>query len=53
MKLPQGYEIKDGKIVKSKRRLSVSERLRQKNSKRQRVVSKGAARNFNTIGKPK
>lgn len=36
-----GYVIKDGKVVKSKRKLDVSARLRQKTSKRVRVVKRG------------
>lgn len=32
---------KDGKISKSKRKLSVSERIRQKSSKRVRVAKRG------------
>lgn len=36
------WKVKDGKLVKgSGRKLSVSERLRQKGSKRVRVVKKG------------
>lgn len=42
-KRPQikGYKIKDGKIVKDVKRLDVSTRLKQKNSKRVRVVRRG------------
>lgn len=39
----RGYEIKDGKIVKRPRKLDVSARIRQKRSKKQRVVSKAKA----------
>ena len=38
MKLPSGYRLKDGKVVKTEGRKSVSERIRQKKSKRQKVV---------------
>lgn len=41
-KLGKGFRIgKDGKISKSPRKLAVSERIRQKNSKRVRVVRRG------------
>ena len=38
----KGVTLKDGKIIAGKRRMSVSERIRQKASKRVRVVKKGA-----------
>jgi len=34
----KGYKLKDGKLVKTETRKSVSERIRQKKSKRQKVV---------------
>jgi len=38
MKLPSGYKLKDGKITKTERRKSASDRIREKKSKRQKVV---------------
>ena len=35
-----GYRFKGGKLVKDQRRLSVSDRLRQRHSKRVRVIRK-------------
>lgn len=35
------WKVKDGKLVKGKRRESVSEKIRQKNSKRIKVVKRG------------
>ena len=40
-RIGKGFRIKDGKIVKTEPRVSVSERLRQKHSKRIRVVRRG------------
>jgi hypothetical protein len=39
-----GYRLKDGRLVRDERRLDVSARLRQRASKRVRVVRKGALR---------
>ena len=38
MKLPSGYKVKNGKVVKTERRKSVSQRIKEKKSKKQRVV---------------
>jgi len=38
----RGFRIKDGRVVRDQRRLSVSERLRQAGSKRVRVKRRGA-----------
>lgn len=35
------WRVKDGKLVKGKRRESLSEKIRQKSSKRVRVVKRG------------
>ena len=35
------WRVKGGKLVKGKRRESVSEKIRQKNSKRTKVVKRG------------
>lgn len=35
------WRVKDGKLVKAKARQSVSEKIRQKNSKRTKVVRRG------------
>lgn len=40
----KGFRIKDGKVVRSQRHLNVSERLRQKGSKRIRPARKGVLR---------
>lgn len=40
-KIGKDFKIKDGKVVKAKRKLAVSEHIRQKKSKRQRVARKG------------
>jgi hypothetical protein len=37
----KGYTMKDGKVVKKPSRQSVSQKIRQKKSKRQRVVKRG------------
>jgi hypothetical protein len=37
-KLPSGYKIKNGKVVKTEPRKSVSQRIAEKKSKKQRVV---------------
>lgn len=39
----KGFKIKDGRIVRNERRLSVSERLRQRGSKRVRPAKRGEA----------
>jgi hypothetical protein len=39
-----GFRVKGGKIVRDQRRLSVSERLRQKGSKRTKPARKGQVR---------
>lgn len=39
----KGYKLKDGKLVKDEKRLDVSARLRQRNSKKVRVARKGTA----------
>lgn len=43
-RLPGRWTVKDGKLVKGGRKLSVSERLRQKGSKRVRVVKRGTTK---------
>ncbi len=40
-RIGKSYRIKDGKVVKAQRKLAVSERLRQKSSKRVRVAKRG------------
>ena len=40
----KGFTVKGGKIVKGERHLSVSERLRQRGSKRVKVAKRGQAR---------
>jgi hypothetical protein len=40
----KGFRIKDGNVVKDERRLSVSERLRRKGSKRIKPARKGQLR---------
>lgn len=40
-KLDKRFRVKDGKVVKAAVRVSVSERLRRKHSKRVRVVRRG------------
>jgi hypothetical protein len=37
----RGFRIKDGRVIRDERRLSVSERLRQRGSKRIRPARKG------------
>ena len=37
----KGFTVKDGKVVRNQKRLDVSARLRQRNSKKVRVVSRG------------
>lgn len=37
----KGYKLKDGKLVKDEKRLDVSARLRQRNSKKVRVTRRG------------
>jgi len=39
-----GYRIKNGKVIKSDQHMSVSERLRQKGSKRVKPARRGQAR---------
>lgn len=39
----KGFVIRDGKLVKKKSRKSVSQHIREKKSKKQRVVSKSHA----------
>ena len=46
----KGYVIRDGKVVKKKSRKSVSQRIREKKSKRQKVVSKAHASLRSKIG---
>ncbi len=36
----RGYRIKDGKLIKEARKLSVSEKIRQRNSKRTKPVKR-------------
>jgi len=38
MKLPSGYRLKDGKVIKTTPRKSVSKRIAERKSKKQRVV---------------
>lgn len=53
MKLPRNYNVKDGKVVKRPPRMSVSDKIKQRNSKKQRPISKAAASTWNAAGKPK
>jgi hypothetical protein len=39
----KGYVIRDGKVVKAKSRKSVSQNIRERNSKKQRVVTRAKA----------
>jgi hypothetical protein len=41
VRIPRGYRWKDGKLVPSDKHMDVSARLRQRSSKRVRVVKKG------------
>jgi len=41
-RIGKSYRIKDGKVVRSPYRLAVSEKIRQRKSKRVRVARKGA-----------
>ena len=47
----QGFTFKDGRLVPLKKKQSVSDRIRQQKSKRQKYVSRAKA--FNAIGKNK
>ena len=38
----KGYKVKDGKVIRDPKRLDVSARLRERGSKKVRVVKKGA-----------
>jgi len=46
----KGYTVVDGKVVPRRKRKSVSQRIREKKSKRQKVVSKAHASLHSKIG---
>lgn len=51
--LGRGFAVKDGKVVPAKKRQSVSEHIRQRNSKKQRPVRRGSivnAKSARTVG---
>lgn len=47
----QLYTLENGKLIAIEPRKSVSQRLRERNSKRQKPVSRSKSANFNLIGK--
>lgn len=48
-RLSKGFKVNaDGKVVKTSRKMDVSARIRQKKSKKVRVVRKGGASSGNT-----
>lgn len=49
----KGMKVVDGKLVRTKRKKDASAEIRERKSKKARVVSKKTASTFNTIGKTK
>lgn len=45
------YKLENGKLIPLEGRKSVSQRLRERNSKRQKPISRAKAANINLIGK--
>lgn len=42
----KGYVIRDGKVVKAKSRKTPVQRIRERKSKRQRVISRAKAKSY-------